>query len=85
MYLVVVTYTGQEYSPPYDYHDNGAGSWNSSDRTKVEKFTDLTGLEAWIIKNKYAKYEVFTAQSCKIKTELKVTVIPTWTASLLYI
>lgn len=75
MYLVVVTYTEQKYSPPYDYHDNGVGSWSSSERTRVEKFTNLTELEAWVKKNKDAKYEVFSAQPCKIETELKVTVI----------
>lgn len=57
-YFVTYTETEREYSPPYDYHDNGKGSYESRTVYKYAFVDDLEDLFKFKYKANVKYYEV---------------------------
>ncbi len=76
MYIVTYKETKQEYSPPYDYHDNGKGSYHPVTYSKYVEFSTLELASQFIIENKdsmyYKEMKLFKAEEVPYKIELTV-------------
>ena len=74
MYLVIETYTENEWHPAYDYHEPPGGSFRFVERTTVHKFFDQDNLLDFLSKPKVgSKYTCYEAEQFEVvyKPEIK--------------
>jgi hypothetical protein len=71
-YLVTYQDTEQEYTPPYDYHDKGVGSYS---RVTVQKYAIVDSIDKLLNYKTYSNVKYFEiAREINPVFEVKVTV-----------